>query len=78
MVGVYNDNLNDFTRKYFIKGNEHLIKNVNNFPLEYESIKNSLIEQLLVHDCITFKVNGENIPLAFLINTLGLKLLKLY
>ncbi|UQW97267.1 hypothetical protein M2M59_15340 [Rummeliibacillus sp. G93] len=73
MVGVYNDNLNDFTRKYFIKGNEHLIKDVNNFPLEYESIKNSLIEQLLVHDSITFKVYGENIPIAFLINTLGLK-----
>lgn len=51
---IYNDNLNDFTRKYFIKGNEHLIKDVRNFPIEHEKTINSIIEQLLLHDCIFF------------------------
>ena len=70
---VFNQTLNDFARKWFIKGNEHLIKDSRFFILEYNSIINSICEQLLIHDGLAFKVYGENIPLAILINTFGVK-----
>lgn len=70
---VFNDRLNDFARKYLIKGNEHLIKNPKAFPLEYQNVINSVSEQLLMHDGISFKVYGENIPLALLILNFGVK-----
>lgn len=70
---IFNNDFNDFVRKYFIKGNEHLINDVNSFEFDYLNSVNSISEQLLLHDRISFKVYGENIPLANLINIYGIK-----
>ena len=70
---VFNQTLDELARKWFIIGNEHLIKDPRLFLLEYASTVNSICEQLLIHDGISFKVYGENIPLVILINTFGIK-----
>lgn len=70
---VFNETLNDFARKWFVKSNGHLIKNSNSFSLEYKNLVTSICEQLLIHDGIAFKVYGENIPLSILINIFGVK-----
>lgn len=70
---VFNQTLNDFARKWLIKGSEHLVKGPRLFPFEYDSTINSICEQLLIHDGIAFKVYGENIPLALLIDIFGVK-----
>ncbi|WP_203246556.1 hypothetical protein [Sporosarcina beigongshangi] len=69
---VFNESLNNFARRYFIKGNEQ-VGDDRLFPRKYESVINSICEQLLIHDGISFKVYGENIPLTILINTFGVR-----
>jgi hypothetical protein len=39
----------------------------------FKNIEASLFEQMLLFEKVSFKVYGENIPLAFLINVLGEK-----
>ncbi len=70
---VLHKNLNEFSRKYLVKGNEHPIRDAIMFPSELKSVINEVAEQLLYHDGIAFKVYGENIPLAVLINSFGVK-----
>ncbi|WP_051967864.1 hypothetical protein [Brevibacillus thermoruber] len=70
---IFNQQLNEFSRKYLVKGNEHLIKDTRQFLFEYRNVINSISEQFLLFDGVSFKVYGENIPLAVLINTFGVK-----
>jgi hypothetical protein len=70
---VLNKSLNDFSRKYLVKGNEPSINDAMMLPSEFERVINEVAEQLLYHDGISFKVYGENIPLTILINTFGTK-----
>lgn len=70
---IYNESLNDFSRKYLIKGKEPLMEDVRRFPIEFKNQVHTIGEQLLVHDAITFKVYGENIPLSILIANFGLR-----
>ena len=42
-------------------------------PALFEDQKKSLFEQLLLFDKISFKVDGENVPLAFMLNAFGEK-----
>ncbi len=70
---VYYDKLNEFSRTYLVKGNEYLIKDVRSFKPELNTLKKEIGEKLLYHDGISFKVYGENIPLAVLINLFGIK-----
>lgn len=70
---LFNQSLNNFARKYLVKGNEYLIKDPNLFPLEYQKEIGGFGEQLLIHDTVSFKIYGENIPLSILINTFGIK-----
>lgn len=70
---VYYDKLEQFATTYLVKGNEYLIKDPRNFQKDYDNIKNEIGEKLLYHDGIAIKVYGENIPLAILINTFGVK-----
>ncbi|WP_025774064.1 hypothetical protein, partial [Neomoorella thermoacetica] len=65
--------LNSFSRKYLVKGNEYLISDPSMFPVEYTQVINGVAEELLYYDKIAFQVYGENIPLAVLINTFGVK-----
>lgn len=70
---VFNKQLNLFCRKYLVKGNEHLISDPSIFPFEHDQVINKLSEDLLYHEKIAFQVYGENIPLAVLVNTFGVK-----
>jgi hypothetical protein len=66
-------NLNNFARKYLVKGNEYLIKSPLLFDKELDEIKSEIGEFLLYHNGISFYVYGENIPLALLIRMFGVK-----
>lgn len=73
MNNIYNKKLNDFTRKYFISDNNLSKEDILFQKINYNHIKAQIFEDLLLYDKITFKVYGENIPLAFLINELSMK-----
>ncbi len=73
MSNIYNKNLNDFTRKYLISNNKLSRENILFQGVNYNNIKAQIFEDLLLYDKTTFKVYGENIPLAFLINELSVK-----
>lgn len=73
MNNIYNKKLNDFTRKYFISDNNLSKEDILFQKINYNNIKAQIFEDLLLYDKITFKVYGENIPLAFLINELSMK-----
>lgn len=73
MNNIYNNKLNDFTRKYLISNNKLSKEDILFQGINYTNIKAQIFEDLLLYDKITFKVYGENIPLAFLINELSMK-----
>ncbi|WP_417325144.1 hypothetical protein [Halarcobacter sp.] len=73
MSNIYNKNLNDFTRKYLISNNKLSREDILFQGVNYNNIKAQIFEDLLLYDKTTFKVYGENIPLAFLINELSVK-----
>ncbi|MEX0546057.1 hypothetical protein [Raoultella terrigena] len=71
---IFNTELNDFCRKYFIKSKIEPTKNeILAFPEKYNEIKTSLFESFILHNEINFKVEGENIPLCVLLNEIGLR-----
>lgn len=71
---IFNTELNDFCRKYFIKSKVEPTQNeIRTFPEKYNEIKTSLFESFILHNEINFKVEGENIPLCVLINEIGLR-----
>lgn len=71
---VFNTELNDLCRKYFIKGPVEPTKNeVFEFPNKYNEIKSCLFESFILNKEVNFKVEGENIPLCVLVNEIGLR-----
>lgn len=74
MSKIYIKELNDFCRKFILRG-EHKItrEDVILYPNRLKNIKSIVFESLLLFEKTTFKVYGENVPLAFLINELSVK-----
>lgn len=71
---VFNDEINEFCRKYFIKRQvEPTRLEIEQFPMKYRELKSSLFESFVLNDEVNFKVEGENIPLCLLLNEIGLK-----
>lgn len=73
MNNIYNNKLNDFTRKYFISDNKLTKEDILLQSVNYNNIRAQIFEDLLLYEKTTFKVYGENIPLAFLINEFSIK-----
>ena len=71
MNSIYNKNFDLFTRKYFIKGNEHLVSPYT-YSQDYDMVIYELCESLLYHDSVTFHLFGENIIIPVLVNAFGL------
>ena len=72
MSTAYIRNLNDFSRKFIIRGGYVPTKqDVMLYKTRLDDIKSSIFESFLLFDKTCFKVVGENIPLAVLINELG-------
>lgn len=71
---IFNTELNDFCRKYFIKSHvEPTRDEILAFPYKYNEIKTSLFESLILNNKVNFKVEGENIPLCIMLNEIGLR-----
>ena len=70
---VLNTGLNDFSRKYLIKGNDPPYHEAIKCPDVYRNSLADFCEQLLLFDTVCLKIYGENIPISLLINNLGLK-----
>lgn len=70
---IFNEELNEYSRKLLIKGNEHLINKKENPIQKLNNLVSTVGEQLLIHDSVSIKVYGENFPLPILIKHFGLK-----
>lgn len=70
---ILNSGFNEFCRNFLVKGNPVAAAEVSLFERRHDDIIASLCEQLLLFDKVSFKVYGENIPLAVLFNHLGVK-----
>ncbi|MBU9175905.1 hypothetical protein [Burkholderia gladioli] len=70
---VFYPKLDEFCRKYLIKQAAVTKMDELLMPQRFVDIKKSLFEQFLLFDSISFKVYGENIPLAFLLHAFGKK-----
>jgi len=73
---IFNIEINNFCRKYLIKGNTVSKAEESLFHNRHQQILASLFEQLLLFNKISIKVYGENIPLAILMNNLGINQLE--
>ncbi|VBB13011.1 hypothetical protein [Burkholderia stabilis] len=70
---IFYPELNAFCRKYLDSSKSVSSMDQNLFPQRISDIQKSIFEQLLLFDAISFRVHGENIPLAVLINFFGKK-----
>lgn len=70
---IFYPELNELCRKYLVLGTPVSPKDAALAVTRFKSIEASLFEQMLLFNKVSFKVFGENIPLAFLINVLGEK-----
>ncbi|AOK66488.1 hypothetical protein QZN06_22330 [Burkholderia multivorans] len=70
---IFYPELNEFCRKYLDSSKSISLMDQNLFPQRIDDIQKSIFEQLLLFDAISFRVHGENIPLAVLINFFGKK-----
>lgn len=70
---VFYPNLNDFCRKYLDAHSPDVATSKQQFKTEYEAVQSSLFEHFLLFDKLCFKVYGENLPLAVLLNLFGVK-----
>lgn len=70
---IYDTQLNDFSRKFLVKN----LGVPDPSPIEYSASAKAndakLFENLLLFDTTSFKIYGENIPLALLLNHFGVK-----
>lgn len=74
MSTIYIDSVNEHCRKYLVK-DERKITKQDELLLHwrFKKLKAELFESFLLHDKVNLKVYGENLPLIFLITSLGLK-----
>ena len=71
---VFDPGLNDFCRKYLVDTGVPITPTDQiSFPRELQKQKDFLFEHLLLFDCVTFKIYGENVPLVFLLQAFGQK-----
>lgn len=70
---IFYPELNEFCRKYLDSSKSISLMDQKLFPQRISDIQKSIFEQLLLFDAISFRVHGENIPLAVLINFFGRK-----
>ncbi len=68
---IFYSRLNEFSRKYLVTNHPVSLPDQLLFAPQLESIKREIFEHLLLFDGISFKVHGENIPLAMLLNVFG-------
>ncbi|MFJ3007219.1 glycine zipper family protein [Pseudomonas fluorescens] len=72
MSEVYLQQLNDFGRKFILRGGYNPTReDFMLYPMRLDNIKASVFESLMLFDRSCFKVVGENVPLAVLINEFG-------
>jgi hypothetical protein len=71
LQNVFYPDLNYFCRKYLVTGEQLTPADTLLFPQRFKEQEASIFEQLLLFDSISFKVHGENIPLAVLFHILG-------
>jgi hypothetical protein len=66
--------LNEFCRKYFVKGGiEPTKQDVFLFQSRYDSLKANIFEAMMLYESVSFKVYGENVPLSILLNEMAIK-----
>lgn len=70
---IYNSELNEFARRFLVKSPGAPDPSPYDFIAQRSSIDASLFESFLLFDTLSFKVHGENIPLAILLNHFGVK-----
>lgn len=71
---IYDAGLNEFCRRYLIRGEHDVpLQEARFFKLIYRDAMATVFERLMLFDRATFKVYGENIPLAILINAVSVK-----
>jgi hypothetical protein len=73
MQNIFYPDLNELCRKYLVAGTPLSPDDEAMAVPRFKNIAASLFEHMLLFDKVSFKVYGENIPLAFLINVLGEK-----
>ena len=69
---IFDSKTDDFMNKYLYMGSNRRVTEKAFFS-GYELLQCEIGELILRHDGIAFKVFGDNFPLAFLINTFGIK-----
>lgn len=74
MSTVYVDSLDTFCQKYFIDRGIPLSPQ-DKLLVKYRktNIDSEIFENLMLYDSVNFKVYGENVPLAYLTNAIGVK-----
>jgi hypothetical protein len=70
---LFNSELNNYCRKYLVKDVQLSREEISQFENTHNLNVASIFEQILLFDKISLKVYGENIPIAVLINNLGIK-----
>lgn len=70
---IYDTELNDFSRKFLVKNPGVPDPSPIEFIAQAKNNDAKLFESLLLFDITSFKVHGENIPLALLLNHFGVK-----
>lgn len=74
MNHVYLPELNEFCRKFLVIGDYKPTKQDELlFNTRYDSLKANIFEAFMLHDSVSFKVFGENVPLAVLLNEISVK-----
>lgn len=72
MSTVYIQQLNDFARKFILRGGyQPTREDAMLYKMRLDNIKSSIFESFMLFDKTCFKVIGENIPLAVLVNEVG-------
>ena len=71
MQNIFYPDLNELCRKYLVIGNKLSPQDAAMAVGQFKNQEASLFEQMLLFDKISFKVHGENIPLAILLNMFG-------
>lgn len=70
---IYDTDLNDFARKFLVTNPALPTPSSGEFIASTNNIGAALFESFLLFDAVAFKVYGENIPMAILINHFGVK-----
>lgn len=70
---LLNSDINSFARKFLVADAELTPTDLAQFEVKHNESIALMMEQLMLFDKVSFKVYGENIPLAMMIKQLGVK-----